>query len=227
MVTVWFNRKEVEVYGTTWPFPWCMKKKMKPKEQHKCSTWSSFVAPTHIAFTFLSGSGWSLYISAFSKMPLDFTMIVSRGWRLLSCPHSWPHLTSLLASHRPATLLTLVSSWHRGVNLQRRGHIWLQNPPHQQQQKKSKQTKKLGNPLIKRALHSITTRPVLPFLCWSAAFLSCYFWFCFDTFRTTSQVTRGLLSACWSLLQYMTMQPQQYTGQMSGLSDIHQRHKQF
>lgn len=100
-------------------------------------------------------------------MPLDFTMIASQGWRLLSRPHSLPHLTSLLALHRPTTSLTLVSSWHRGVNLRRHGHIRLQNPPHQQQQqKKSKQTKKFGEApnLSCPAVYYNTSRSIIPAL---------------------------------------------------------------
>lgn len=44
-------------------------------------------------------------------------------WPVLN---SLPHPTAVPRSHRPATLLTLVSNWHCGVNLQRHGHVWLQ-----------------------------------------------------------------------------------------------------
>lgn len=38
------------------------------------------------------------------------------------------HPTAVLQSHSLTTLLTLVSNWHCGVNLQGYGHIWLWKP---------------------------------------------------------------------------------------------------
>lgn len=91
----------------------------------------------------------------------------------------WPHPPSSRPP-RPATLLILESSCHCGMNLQRRGHMWLKKA-HQ----KHTQMERLS---IKCAQRFVSPWEI----CDLAAFRCSYFRYCLESFY--SEVTGGNLS---------------------------------
>lgn len=119
-------------------------------------------------------------------------------WPILN---SLPHPTAALRSHSPATLLTQCDfAWARS-------HLVLKN-------KISSVKYTECDEFLYLHLATCTS------LCWSSAHFCGYFWFCFGTFCTHSQVTRDILSPHWLFWQYRTMWLQWYMGQRSGFDDV-------